>query len=82
MNERRPWEPTDAELLEMWDSADDVEELKHGSKLENNVSGCTGRAHCRVPAVNSVVANGHADLVGHDRGRGGRRHWANRSARP
>jgi hypothetical protein len=73
MNERKAWEPTDAELLELWDRADDVEELKHGSKLENDVSGRPGRPDNRVPATNTVAQRQSADLVGDNRGRGGRR---------
>jgi len=82
MQNSEAWQPTDTQILELWNSADKQEREKHGSELENHNSGRPGNPHRHRAGNHAMAANRGPDSLGHDRGDGGNGNRTARGSRP
>lgn len=82
MDDGNEWNPTDTQILELWDTAEQQEREKNGSKLENNNGGCASHSNRNRPSDSAMAANRRTDCMGHTRGDSGYRNRPAGGGRP
>jgi hypothetical protein len=71
MQNSEAWQPTDTQILELWDTAEKQEREKHGTELENNNGGSPSNPHRNRPNGSTMAANRDTDSMGNNRGNSG-----------
>lgn len=82
MRDTGAWQPTDTQILELWNTAEQNERGPHGTELENNNGGRPGHPHCNRASSHPVAADGDPDRLGHDRRNHGDGHRPAGGGRP